>query len=894
MLPNHQLISTYSNNLQTPCAAVVSCRSVLSCASALLLAYFFLLCGQPVYGQVPTQVATELGAKLNEQTLDEQGIAYFETHIRPLLFQQCYGCHSESQNKREGGLVLDSAEGLSLGGDRGSAVVPHNLEASLLWQAVQYQDVELQMPPSAPLTPDQLDKVKRWIEIGAPLPKQALLSEMVHPSDPEAGKMHWAFRPLDPSSVTVDRTNSDNASPSAIDAYTAALRNSKGLTNAPLADRATLLRRATLILHGLVPSPEELQQFSEDPDPDAYTKVIDRLLASPRFGERWGRHWLDLARYADSNGSDENFLFREAWRYRNWVLAALNQDIPLDRFTEMQLAGDQLPFESLEQRDQQRIATGFLLLGPKVLLGNDPENQKMEIADELIDTIGRVYHAQTLGCARCHNHKFDPVPTRDYYALAGIFTSTQVMEQRYMLNEQRVMEQLVGLGEEGMAKDDAYEQYWRDRNKLGERKDKAREALDALAKGDEELLKKLAIHHADAIAPEALETSRTLEERKTAQQKWGDDLLRAWNEPPAIPPRAMVSLDKPQPNDEAIRIAGQFSQKGDVVPRGFLTVLSDLPPQTDVTAAEETSRVTPFSLPANSSGRLELARWLTSSSARSGQLTARVMANRIWYHIMGRGLVRTVDNFGRTGETPSHPHLLDYLAGRLISNHWSIKHLIREIVLSETFQLSSEHNDQNYSTDPDNIYLWRYPRRRIDPEAFRDTALQLAGMLDLNVYESTVSYLGDQATAVGPNTVRRRTDFPSRSVYLPVIRNDLPEIFEILDFADPQVATGMRRQTIVPTQGLFLLNDDQLMEAATKIAVSAGHQPDTHSIEQKIERVYELIVGKLPNAAEQAVLKRTYESLIASLLADQADRELKSLSIVVHAILASSRFQFYE
>jgi hypothetical protein len=838
------------------------------------LGFYWVVC---LAGLLHAQSATETHSQS-----EEIGIAYFETNIRPIFFQHCYSCHAESQNKREGGLVLDSAEGLTIGGDRGPSVVPHDSEASILLQALQYKDSDLQMPPSGQLPQEQIAKIKTWLEMGAPLPKHSAASSLNAPSDPQLGRSHWAFRSLQPTTPPVTTSTENAASTTSIDAFVDSLRQTNQLVKVSVADRPTLLRRLSLLLHGLTPTGDELNAFVNDPDPDAYIRQVDRLLASPRFGERWGRHWLDLARYADSNGSDENFLFREAWRYRNWVLAAWNDDTPLDQFTALQLAGDLLPYESSEQRDQQRIATGFLLLGPKVLLGNDPENQKMEIADELIDTIGRVYHAQTLGCARCHNHKFDPVPTRDYYALAGILTSTQVMEQRFMLNEQRVMEQLVGLGEEGMALDDAYELYWRERNKLGERKDRAKDAFEALSKGDEAAFKNLSEKHADSIAPEALDTTRTSEDRKSAQQKLADELLRAWNQPPNIPPRAMVSLDRPQPNDEAIRIAGQFNQKGETVPRGFLTVLADI----------DANSTQPL-LPANSSGRLELAHWLTAGQNRSGQLTARVIANRVWYHLMGRGLVRTVDNFGRTGEVPSNPLLLDHLARKLIDHQWSVKQLIREIVLSETFQLSSSHHEQNHSTDPDNVYHWRYNRRKIDPESFRDSTLHLAGALDLNVYGSTVNYLGDQATAVGPNTVRRRTDFPCRSVYLPVIRNDLPEIFEILDFADPQVATGMRRQTLVPTQGLFLLNDTQLMEAATHIARKTSQLPNA-SVDFKLQWVYQHLLGTPATTEELKTLTQSFTKLLNSLPADQTDREIKSLSIVVHAILASSRFQYYE
>ena len=257
------------------------------------------------------------------------------------------------------------------------------------------------------------------------------------------------------------------------------------LTPAEDADRRTLIRRVYFQLIGLPPTPEQVTAFLNDDDPDAYERLVDQLLNSPQFGQRWGRHWLDLARYADSNGLDENFLFREAWRYRNWVIDAVNADLPFDRFLPEQIAGDLLPFESIEQRDRQRIAAGFLVVGPKVLLGSDPNQRRMDVADEQLDTIGRAVLGQTLGCARCHDHKFDPVPTADYYALAGILTSTQVMERRYMLGEQRVMERLVGLGSDGEQLNAAYEKYWRERPQLQKQQKQAKSALELLEKGDD-------------------------------------------------------------------------------------------------------------------------------------------------------------------------------------------------------------------------------------------------------------------------------------------------------------------------------------------------------------------------------------------------------------------------
>ncbi|HLU47990.1 MAG TPA: DUF1549 domain-containing protein, partial [Planctomycetota bacterium] len=342
-------------------------------------------------------------------------------------------------------------------------------------------------------------------------PSASTLKRDAPPSDPVAGREHWAFQTL---RASVPPAIDDTAWPrSAIDRFVLAPLEASGLSPAPDADRRTLLRRVHFALVGLPPTPDETRRFLRDERPDAFERVVDDLLASPRFGERWGRHWLDLARYADSNGLDENFLFREAWRYRNWVIDAVNADVPIDRFLLEQIAGDLLPYDTIEERDRQRIAAGFLLVGPKVLLGNDPRNQRMEVADEQIDTIGRALLGQTLGCARCHDHKFDPFPTADYYALAGIFTSTQVMERRYMLGEQRVMERLVGIGNEGDALDDAYETYWRERPRLGARLEKAKAALDALKKGDTKAFEEVAANHGDAVAKEAIDAALASEKR---------------------------------------------------------------------------------------------------------------------------------------------------------------------------------------------------------------------------------------------------------------------------------------------------------------------------------------------------------------------------------------------
>ncbi|MFO0867338.1 MAG: PSD1 and planctomycete cytochrome C domain-containing protein [Pirellulales bacterium] len=818
-----------------------------------------------------------------------EGVAYFERHVRPVLVEHCYACHSAGENRQKGGLRLDRREGWQKGGDQGPALVPGDPAASLLIRAVRHADPDLRMPPDKALPAAAVQHLEQWVRLGAPAPRDRGAENAgppTHPSDPVAGRSHWAFRPLNRLTPPI----ADLVAPfstglrTTSDAYVAQALQTHQLQPSPPVERPTLLRRFTFQLTGLPPTEDDVREFVADENPDAEQRVVERLLASPQFGVRWGRHWLDLARYADSNGLDENFLFREAWRYRNWVIEAVNRDLPYDRFLTEQIAGDLLPYGSLEQRDQQRIAAGFLVVGPKVLLGNDPQQRRLDVADEQLETIGRTVLGQTLGCARCHDHKFDPIPTADYYALAGIFTSTQVMQVRYMLNEQRMMERLVGLGAEGEVRNEAYEQYWREQPKRKERESRARAALEALERGDEPAFAAIQDKHASEIAAGARETERPREQRVAAQQELLAQVRAELAAPPPIPPRAMIPAEEAEPRDEAIRLAGKFDRLGDRVPRGFLRVITDQP----------------VTIPSGHSGRLELARWLTDPHQGAGPLAARVLANRIWYQLIGRGLVRTVDNFGRTGESPSHPELLDHLAGRLLDSEWSVKSLTREIVLSRTFALSTQADQAAWRVDPDNIWLGRAHRRRLEPEALRDAMLQAAGELSLSSWDSTVSYLGDQATAVGDNKVRRRTDFPCRSIYLPVIRNDLPELFESFDFVNPHVSTGQRPQTLVATQGLFLLNDESVMAAADALARRVWHAESARGDAVVLDAVYHRLWQRSPTASEQSDVlafvesqrKRSSEGQTTT--EEQMSGELRCWTRVCQALLAASRFQLLD
>ena len=809
-------------------------------------------------------------------------VEYFEKHIRPLLAERCYACHSARAEKPKGGLLLDSRSGWARGGDRGPAVVPGDIEASLLIRAVRYNDPDVRMPPDGRLPQEEIARLEHWIRIGAPDPRDAetTLSDSrgTEASDPVAGKKHWGFQPLTHHPPpTVDASDWPR---SPIDYFILARLESANLRPAPDAEPRHFVRRIHFQLTGLPPTPKQVKAFLDDERPDAIERLLERLLNSPQFGERWGRHWLDLARYADSNGLDENFLFREAWRYRNWVLDAVNADMPYDRFILEQISGDILPYESIEQRDRQRIAAGFLVIGPKVLLGNDAKRQRMEVADEQIDTIGKAFLGQALGCARCHDHKFDPFPTADYYALAGIFTSTQVMESRYMLGQQRVMERLVGLGIDGDALNGRYEKYWRERPQLKKKIDQAKSVLKAMESGDPKALEALREKHADALAEGVTDTDRPIEQRTEAQKAFIARMEARLAKAPKIPARAMIPTDVEAPSDEHIRRAGQFDRLGDKVPRGFLRVLS----------TNSVARI-----PEGRSGRIELGRWLTDVEAGAGQLVARVVANRVWHHLIGRGIVRTPDNFGRTGDAPTHPALLDYLARDLIDSGWSIKALVRKIVVSRTFAMSSRHDEAGHALDPENRLLWRAHRRRLQPEALRDAMLAAAGQLDLTPMDSSVWYLGDQATAVGKNEVRRRTDFHCRSVYLPVIRNDLPELFDVFDFADPHATTGSRAQTTGALQGLFILNSNMVMDAAEATARRLLAGDKTGRPEALVDELFALILNVLPTDQERHELLELVRQAENHLnVQGDAEPAIRAWAMACHAVFALSRFQFLE
>ncbi|HYT92791.1 MAG TPA: PSD1 and planctomycete cytochrome C domain-containing protein, partial [Gemmataceae bacterium] len=661
----------------------VSSRLVVACSFAALAA---------TPGMVLAQTTPRDEAALVE---------FFEKKVRPVLVNNCYNCHSANTNSR-GGLRVDDRNGMIHGGGRGPAVVPGQPDKSLLLQAVRHTHKDVQMPPKKQLSAAEIADLSNWIKDGAAWPKVELPASISKPSAKyeRLRKEHWAWQPL--RAAKVPAVKDASWARGDLDRFILSKLEEKGLRPAGDADRPTLLRRVTFDLTGLPPTPEEIEAFVNDGAPDAFVKVVDRLLASPAFGERWGRHWLDVARYGESTGSARNLPYPHAWRYRDYVIDAFNQDRPYDQFLREQIAGDLLPAATQRQRDQQLIATGFLALGVRDVNQRFKVRFVMDNVDEQIDTVTRSVLALTVSCARCHNHKFDPIPTTDYYALAGIFHSTDLC---------------CGL-----------------RNKMGggglDYYDTAMllplgsatlpapgpKMVEKIARLNEELTQTRRELQAIVSKPEG-KTPGTdgrpreviVRQKMTLLQKE----LIALSDPAVHGPIALGVRDAKTVGDTEIRIRGEAEQLGPVVPRGFLSAL-------DVHGAPAVNRT--------QSGRLELAQWLTNPN---NPLTPRVMANRVWQHLFGQGLVSSVDNFGVTGDRPSNPELLDHLAREFVRGGWSVKRLVRTLVLSRVYQLGSAAPAANVAVDPANRLVWRHAPRRLDAEEIRDATLAAAGTLRL-------------------------------------------------------------------------------------------------------------------------------------------------------------------
>ena len=778
---------------------------------------------------------------------DDKGIAFFESKIRPVLVQHCYECHSEKSKILQAKLLLDTREGTLRGGDSGPALVAGDSDASLIIQALRFDGLE--MPPQGKLPEAVIADFVKWIEMGAPDPRDGK-APALKTVDLVEGRKFWSFQPL--QSTPPPQIENEAWPQTDVDRYVLAALESQKLQPAPDADRNLLLRRLTFDLIGLPPMPEEVDAFVDDRTPQAVAHVVDRLLASPQFGERWGRHWLDVARYAESSGKERNVPYRMAWRYRDYVIDALNADLPYDQFIREQIAGDLLPAKSVAERDRQLIATGFLAVGPQALTERIEEQYLLDMADEQLDTTCRAFLASTAACARCHDHKFDPIPTTDYYALIGIFRSSESLAGIRPLRREFSYTQAMPLG---------------DPTKLAGPSRALQELIGRLEK-------ELDVARNDVRAanrakdPAKSATAKRLEDE--ALQRLTD--ARAEAESERIP-FAMAVREREQPLDYAVRIRGELDDLGAVVPRGFLSVITnEQSPQID----------------RRRSGRLELANWIAS---RDNPLTARVMVNRIWQHLFGVGLVESADNFGLTGTKPSHPELLDYLALRFMDEGWSVKRTIREIVLSRTYQQSGKRNEAAYTLDPGNRLLWRFGRRRLEAEPIRDAMLAVAGRLDLQrpAASSTLQLanveLGSSAKILAADDSPRH-----RGVYLPMLRNNVPEMLALFDMADPSLVIGKREVTSVATQALYLMNSKFVMEQSRRFAERLLAE-ESADAERRINLAYRLALTRASSAAERDHIVEFVRSAQAG-KGDDARTELEIWTDVCHALFASGEFLY--
>ncbi|MFL5341995.1 MAG: DUF1553 domain-containing protein [Gemmataceae bacterium] len=589
---------------------------------------------------------------------EPQGLEFFETKVRPLLVEQCQPCHGAQ--KQKGDLRLDSRPALLKGNDLGPVIVPGDPDKSRLIQAVRHSG-EIKMPPKGKLPQSSIDVLTAWVKMGAPWPEGSV-SLRVAPRG-ESGRKHWAFQPVrDPPLPVV---SAGDWPATGVDYFILSALEGKKLTPSPAADKRTLLRRVTFDLTGLPPTAEEVASFEADQSPGAYARVVDRLLNSPRYGERWGRFWLDVARYADSKGYvfTEERRFPFAYTYRDYVVKAFNDDLPFDRFIIEQLAADRLP---LGDDKHPLAAMGFLTLGRRFL------NNVHDIIDDRIDVTCRGLMGLSVGCARCHDHKFDPIPQADYYSLYGVFASSVEPKEPPLL----------------------------DRGTTGP---EAEAFQQELAKLEAERAKFEKEHETELKGG----NRKVREELKAIQKKIDKHFVTH----PGSPPRGMVLNDTPSPVEPHVLLRGNPGNRGPAVPRQFL----------DVVAGENRK---PFH---DGSGRLELAKAIASPD---NPLTARVFVNRIWAWHFGAGLVRTPSDFGTRSEPPSHPELLDWLATKFVASGWSVKNLQRLIVLSQTYRQSSLDRPELDRVDPENRLLGRMNRRRLEFEALRDSLLFVSGQLD--------------------------------------------------------------------------------------------------------------------------------------------------------------------
>ncbi|MFT5322602.1 MAG: hypothetical protein ACI8P0_000437 [Planctomycetaceae bacterium] len=802
------------------------------------------------------------------QAADEKaGIEFFEKHIRPVLVSKCYECHSSSSKEPKGNLLLDTREGIRMGGDSGEAVVPGQLSDSVLLEAIRWEGLE--MPPEEQLPPETIAKFEQWIKMGAQDPRDGKAALIRREINFEKARDFWAFRPIATPKPPAAKSK---WSRSEVDRFVAAKQESRGLKPVSDASPETLVRRIYFDLLGLPPSPEQTAAFKVAAEKDmsaAVENLVDELLASPHFGERWGRHWMDVVRYGESTGMERNATFPYAWRYRDWIIQSFNDDKPYDRFIKEQVAGDLLPHKSPEQRREQMMATAFLAIGPKSLNETNDEAFAMDVVDEQIDVTTRAFIGLTASCARCHDHKFDPVPQKEYYALAGIFRSTNTFYGTDASNGNRNPSRLLSIAPDGTVAQISTK---------GTGKGSSAGAVQKQLKAERARLKRF--ENALKKNPNAKNVSiqKKKSEARIKQLSKRTKDQKASNVSSKDGEQTMAVLDDSSPDDTQLRIRGEAGDRGDTVRRGFLTIGS-------VGHVPEVDRST--------SGRLALAEWLTQDD---NPLTARVAVNRIWQHLFGRGLVATVDNFGANGDRPTHPELLDWLASDFKASGWSVKHTIRRIMTSRVYRLGSQRNSDAEATDPANHLLWRANHRRLEAESIRDAMLVVSGKLDAEPAKgSAVLTAGNGIIGRSLKVERFASDDTKRSVYLPIVRGYLPEILKVFDFPEPSMIYGSRDVTTVATQALYMMNSDFVTTQAEAFAQRLLADEDLND-KARVDRAWQIALARLPSEVERndalAFVAQTSQSFESS--ESESVRQTKAWTSLAQSLFASAEFRYVE
>jgi hypothetical protein len=867
----------------------------------------------------PTAVCDEL-------TRDE--LNFFETKIRPVLVRECYGCHSNKAGNVRGGLRLDSKELTHIGGGSGPAVVPGNIEESWLYNAITHQDYV--MPPKRKLPQQVIDDFRKWIEMGAPDPRvtnNAEIQSSITADDiKQARESFWAYQK--PVQHDLPKVENNSWTRTDIDRFILSKLETSGLQPAGDAEAWQVLRRLSFDITGLPPSPKQIESFTTawriDPD-GAMVETVDRLLATEQFGERWGRHWLDVVRYAESTGRDVNMTYPHAWRYRDYVIDSFNDDKPFNKFVQEQIAGDLLPAETDHKWSENLVATTFLAIGPKNVNEQNRVQFAADVADEQIDATTRVFLGMSVACARCHDHKFDAIPQTDYYALAGVFRNITT----YFGNPPSEFGAFSGVQSKRNSSlirlpasdPNPYDKSYTKQELAGLKQDmtdKLREVAESRRNRG---------RGAGTDAKNA-QRNRIRLNNELAELSGKLAIVDADGQPISY---TMGVLERDAPANAKVLVRGEIDQPTQTVQRGFPQALCS----------------EPVKIEADSSGRLQLARWIGSDE---NPLTARVMVNRIWQHLIGQGIVTSMENFGITGQPPSHPELLDHLSAQFMNSDWSIKTMIREITTSRVYCMKSTFNEQFHDHDPDNALVWRANPRRLDAEAIRDAMLSISGEIDFDrprgsevakagytrvqggvlgnprdiarkMFEqaarnarTTGGRSGSRPQFRGPagrpfqrgsrggmgtaadeiaRQVTNQLDMENakfRSVYLPIVRNEEPRSLEVFDGADSSAITGQRESSNTANQALYMMNNRFVIQQSESFArriTEVSSKPT-----EQINYAFLLAYGRPPTSGERTATLSFIRGFAAD--ASYRSRSAETLAALCQSLLASAEFRYVD